>query len=347
MNSKERLMTAIRCETPDRVPVAPWGLGDIDPESKLAEELIDKTDIIFSVSIANYNPFFGVAVEKSKTQKDDKIVTTLHTPDGDLTQVIRKTAETQAVVDYFCNDIEDIKKILSIPFEVGEPDLDKYWEKINEIKNRGLVMADIANAMCFPATILSPENMCLLWMDERELMKKLINIASKRLNKFIEKACQKGVKAFRIVGGEYATQQLGPQGFKKLVKPADIKLCEIIHRYNGIAHYHNHGYVNRFLEDFIELGIDSLDPLEIPPYGDVDLVAAKEVLKDKICIIGPLDDMEILNKKDKKEVIKMGKNCIKAAGPDGYILGGTTSGIFGKKAAKNFLDLVEVSEKLA
>ena len=44
MTSRERMLVAIHHEKPDRIPVSPWGLGWIGPDSALAAELIARTD---------------------------------------------------------------------------------------------------------------------------------------------------------------------------------------------------------------------------------------------------------------------------------------------------------------
>ena len=49
MTSRERLLCALRGPTPDRVPVAPFGMVYIDFGSELGQELIDGTDILYSV----------------------------------------------------------------------------------------------------------------------------------------------------------------------------------------------------------------------------------------------------------------------------------------------------------
>jgi uroporphyrinogen-III decarboxylase len=158
----------------------------------------------------------------------------------------------------------------------------------------------------------------------------------------VEDLCKGGVDAFRIIGGEYVTQQLGPKGVEALLKPYDTPLIETIHRYGAIAYYHNHGKVKRFLPDLRSLGIDALDPLEAPPWGDVDLKEAQEMIGEDVCLVGNLDDMEILNKIDEEMVKKIAMERIKDLKPIGFILAGTASGIFGEKAARNFIALAEM-----
>jgi 3-hydroxy-3-methylglutaryl CoA synthase len=52
--------------------------------------------------------------------------------------------------------------------------------------------------------------------------------------------------------------------------------------------------------------------------------------------------MEILNKIDEEMVKKIAMERIKDLKPIGFILAGTASGIFGEKAARNFIALAEM-----
>ena len=346
MTSRERILTAIRCDKPDRVPVSPFGLGRLDPRGPVATELIAKTDPFLSAGVGG-NLFMGRLFRTESRQEGNDTLTTIHTPKGALTQRYRRTTITGYTVEFPCKNADDVEKYLSIPFEPSDPNVDTFLAYRAEIGEAGLVLAGMGDAICLPATILSPEDMCLLWLDAPDLMLRTVELAAERVNDFVDKACRKGVDAYRIIGGEYATEQLGPSGFDALVKPYDTDLVRTIHKYGGIAYYHNHGDVNGYLERFAELGIDALDPLEVPPYGDVDLAAAKRRIGDRVCLVGGLDDMEALESLDEATVKAMARRCLEAAGPDGYCLGGTASGIYTEKAARNFIALVESEYWLA
>ena len=82
---------------------------------------------------------------------------------------------------------------------------------------------------------------------------------------------------------------------------------------------------------------------EVPPYGNIDLADAKHRIGDRVCLVGGLDDMEILESLAEETVKVMARKCIEAAGTDGYCLGGTASGTYTEKAAQNFIALVEVA----
>ncbi|MFH1566614.1 MAG: uroporphyrinogen decarboxylase family protein [Gemmatimonadota bacterium] len=346
MTSRQRILTALRHEAPDRVPVSPFGLGHLDPKGAVARQLIARTDPFLTAGLGG-NPFMGSGLRAESRREGNDTVTVIHTAAGPLTQRHRRTEVTSAQVEFPCKTAADVEAYLAIPFEPAHPDAGAFLARRREIGEEALVLADLGDAICLPATILSPGDMCLLWMDAPDLLRHVCAVAAGRLNAYVEEACRQGVDGFRIVGGEYATEQLGPTGYDALVKAFDTELVAIMHRYGAVAYYHNHGDVDRFLEGLADLGIDALDPLEVPPYGNVDLADASRRIGGRVCLVGGLDDMEVLETRGGAEVREMGRRCIELAGPASYCLGGTASGTYTEAAARNFIALVEVAEEAA
>lgn len=237
MTSRQRILTAIGCERPDRVPVSPFGLGHLDPKGEMAKELVKKTDPFISAGIGG-NSFMGKLMRTSQYTEGNDTITVIHTPKGDLLRRYRRTSLAATTVEFPCKGAEDVEKYLSILFEPSEPNVDDFLARKAEIGEEGLVLTGIGDAVCLPATILSPEDFCLLWADEPKLMLRMVELAAERVNAFVEKASKKGVDAYRIIGGEYATEQLGPGGFSALCKPFDADMVSIIHKYGGLAYYH-------------------------------------------------------------------------------------------------------------
>jgi uroporphyrinogen-III decarboxylase len=344
MTSHQRLLTALRGGTPDRVPVAPFGLGHVNPDSEIGKELISKTDPFITVG-GGGDPFLGKKVPATTTQDGNSTITIFHTPKGDLRRAHRRTAVTSATVEFPCKDAKDVEKLLSLPYEPPDVNLTHFHQWRERVGEDALIMVGIGNAVCLPATVLSPEDFCLLWADTPDVMVRLTEVAARRLNVFVEQLCQAGVDAFRTVGGEYVTVQLGPQAFDALITPFDAELCAIMRRYGAIAYYHNHGPIMRWLEPIADLGVDAMDPLEAPPYGDCDLREAKRRIGDRVCLVGNLDDMEVLEKWDTDAVMELGRQRLEEGGDTGFILGGTASGTYTEKAARNFIALAEVAKE--
>ena len=341
MTSRERILAAMRFEKVDRVPVSPWRSGKVSLDSPLGQELLLKTDPVMDVC-AGGDPVLGKTAEIEHEQEGDTTASILHTPKGKLRSKFRRTEMTGATIEFFLKEPDDIEKILSIPFEPADIDLSEYQGLHDLVSDEGLVTVAISNGVGVPASWFSPEGFCLAWADAPDLLEKLTAVATERLIDYAERLCRAGVTAFRIIGGEFASVQLGPQGFKKLCVPYDRELVNAIHKHGAIAHYHNHGPVMRFLEDFAEIGMDSLDPLEAPPWGDADLREARRRLGDRVCFLGNLDDMEVVDKLPTAEVLAVARERLEAAGDRGFILGGTSSSTFGERGARNFIAMAEM-----
>jgi uroporphyrinogen-III decarboxylase len=345
MTSRERLLTALRGGTPDRVPVAPFGMGKLDPDSAAGRELIAKTDPFLTTG-GGGDPFLGKNVPVTTLREGDVSTTVFHTPRGDLVRRHQRTVVTSATVEFPCKDAQDVEKLLSLSYEPPDVNLDAYRQWCERAGEEALVMVGIPNAVCFPATMLAPAEFSLLWADAPDLMAQMTAIASARVNAYVERLSQAGADAYRIIGGEYVTCQLGPAAFEALIQPFDTPLCRIMRRYGAVAYYHNHGPIMRWLEPIRELGVDALDPLEAPPWGDCDLREARRRIGDRVCLVGNLDDMEVLEQWDADAVKELGRRRIEEAGTTGFILGGTASGTYTERAARNFIALVEVAEAM-
>ena len=341
MNSRERILAAMRFEEVDRVPVSPWGTGHVGLNSPLGQELLQKTDLILEVGVGG-DPVIGSAADVEYIQDGNDTITIIHTPKGDLRKTYRRNEITGADVEFFLKELSDVEKMLSIPYEPPKLDLTQYWDWREKFVDEALVMTGTLNGVAVPASWFSPEGFCLAWMDAPELVEKMTAIMTERLNDNLERLCKEGVDAFRIIGGEYASVQLGPEGFKRLCVKHDRVLMDTIHRYGGVAHYHNHGPVKRYLEDFAAIGFDCVDPLEAAPWGDADLREARRIVGDRFSFLGNLDDMEQIGKLPMDECVALARERLEAAGNRGFLLGGTTSGTYNEHAARNFIAMAEM-----
>lgn len=343
MTSRERLRRAMSGGTPDRVPVGPFTMGRIAPDSDLGRELIARTDVMLDVWSGG-DPFLGAGVGVRSEEQGDCTVVTIDTPRGPLTRRVRRTALASATIEFPFKAPEDVERFLSIPYRPPAMDLSGYRAWRERVGDDGLVLAGIGNGVCLPADWFSPEGFCTAWADARELLTRLTAVATERLLAWVDRLCAAGVDAFRIVGGEYVSVQLGPRAFAELVTPFDSELVRLIRGRGAIAYYHNHGRVTRYLPALAALGIDALDPLEAPPWGDVgDLRAAREAAGEALCFVGNLDDMEIVDALPTDEVLRIARERLAAGGPRAFVLGGTASGTYGERGARNFIAMAEMA----
>ncbi len=344
MTSRRRLLAAGRCEPCDRVPVSPFGLGHLDPGGAAAAELIRETDSFLETWLG-VNVFGGARYRQEAREDGDMVHVTIPTPRGDLRRTIKSTAVARATVEFPCGGAADLEKFLSIPWEPPEPETARYRDSVGRHGEEAMVLAGCPDAICMPAELCSPVDFCLLWADEPAFMAEVVAEAARRVESCVEAACRAGVEGFRIIGGEYASTQLGPKAFDELVVLHDRRLVEIMHRHGALAYYHNHGPMMRYLDAIAEIGVDYLDPVEMPPYGDLDLERAREIIAGRFCVVGTFDDMEVLEKWPLERIQEAARERLRRFGTRGICLGGSASGTYTERAARAFRAMVEVARE--
>jgi uroporphyrinogen-III decarboxylase len=346
MTSRQRMLAAIHHEPVDRVPVSPWGMGRIPMNSPLGVEMVTRTDPWLEVGLG-CDAVGGAALHVESTRDGAQERRVVRANGRDLTATLTTTAQTVACTEYMCKDEADIEALLSVPYVRPQPDVDAFHALRRHVGEEGLVVMGVPTGLCYPNDVLGTEYCSLLWAMQPDLIAHMVDMATRRTLEIVREACEGGVDCFRLVGGEYATELMGRRAWDELVVPHDTALVELIHSFGGIVHYHNHGRMQRFLERIADLGIDSLDPIEQPPYGDISMAEAMSRIGDRVCLVGGLDDMEVLETRPTEEVLSMAETLLERAGRTGYMLGGTSSGIYGETAARHFIALVDVAERYA
>ncbi len=343
MTSRQRMLAALCHEEPDRVPVAPWGLGRLAPDGAVAAELIARTDPWLEVG-AGCNIVGGAAFPAETRREGDRSIQIVHAADRDLRAVRTTTAQTTAATEHLCKSVADVEALLAIPWVRPRIDVEAFAAHRARVGEDGLAVMGIPDGLCYPNDMLGTELASLLWASQPEVIARMVQVAADRAYDLLDEACSAGVDCVRIIGGEYATQLMGPAAWRELIVPYDSRLVGMIHSHGGIAHYHNHGNMRRFLGQIADLGIDSLDPIEQPPYGDMDMADAYRQVGERLCLVGGLDDMEVLETRPLDEVCRRGAELIERVGRRGWMLGGTSSGIYTETAALAFIALAEVAE---
>ena len=89
---------------------------------------------------------------------------------------------------------------------------------------------------------------------------------------------------------------MGPRQWEEWVVPYDGELMRRIHARDPEAriHVHCHGRVGALLDSFLAMGVDSIDPVEPPPQGDITFAEARRRVGDEMTLYGNIEfvDME-------------------------------------------------------
>lgn len=356
MTSRERLLTVLKHKIPDRVPVSTYdmtgwhmvyehipqedntinqylneqifgayrsGWWNKEPSyMPLMEYIRNKADCLYMEGISASNAYlqrntrYEQRVEGNSTYT--RIIIT--TPKGDLTQEFRvdKCVYTAWEIEHLLKDDNDIKKYMSIPFEPLPVDISKITAADKFIGDNGIVLVDIGDPICEVFGLFDFGEFTIRAMTDEKTIIRMLDMVSERQMFILEQALKQGAgPLFRFAGPESCTPPFLPnEFFKKFVTNYDKKLVKLIHDYGQYARAHSHGKIKTVANEFLEMEIDALDPVEAPISGDIELWEAKKIFGDKVCLFGniQLKDLETLPPDQMREVLK---KCVEEGKPDG------------------------------
>ena len=313
MTGAERCLAVLRGEIPDRVPVSTYELVGWDSTAwenrepsyaRLMEAVRRDTDCLY-----RWGPewpkrglgYFLTATEEVTAEQqvrqegaDQKTRHLIHTPKGDLVgrTSVRQGLHTTWTEEHFVKTAEDIERVLSIPYvRQGPPDCADLLRARAELGDRGIILADVGDAICQVAPLFDFGEFTVLALTEPKTTRRLLDFFHRRIMDRLEMQLQAGVgPLWRLVGAEYATPPyLPPELFAEYVVPYDREMAELIHRHGGYARLHCHGRIARVVEHILATGVDSIDPVEPPPQGDIEFAEAKRRLGGRLTLMGNLE----------------------------------------------------------
>lgn len=308
MTGRERLNAIFNGEPVDRPSLKLWGFY---PDQKLIDDAY--SDVYeLAAQVTDYmcqcaspaNIRLGMAashiVETRRTpgpSQWEDITTVWHTPAGDLTGIYR--ASTTGLPGYELEHMvktpQDLEALLSVPYEPLPLSLETYHTLDQRIGDRGICVYEIDEAMFALQSLMGPENFALMSIECRDLVHKVIAEYSSRIQLEVQQVFDAGLKpVFGWVGPEVCIPPLmSPRDFEEFVMRYDKPLCDYIHEHGGHVWVHCHNHVSRFIERFLYMGVDVLNPIEPPPMGDVQLDDAVERFGNRIGFEGNIETHDL------------------------------------------------------
>jgi len=339
MTSRERILKVLNYEIPDRVPISTYELVGYNskawennqPSYKTLMDYIRKyTDCICMWQPGSNEMILGSAakvdIKEERRELNDELIIKrkLNTPKGELTQTykIKKNVNTHWQVEHWCKNIEDVEKILSLPYEPVEYDFSDYERIKNEVGDKGVIMISIPDPLCYAAELMDMGNFTVWAMTEPEHFEKVLKIVFERIMENLKRMLDiQIVDLYRLCGPEYATPPyLPPHLFNRFVTSYVKEMNDLIHKKGGKIRFHCHGRLKEVIKFILETDSDGLDPCEAPPDGDITLKELKQITKGKLPLFGNLQ-LKLLEHGTKEEVRHAVIDCIDAAKEDGgYVI---------------------------
>ncbi len=341
MTSRERLLAVLRRETPDTVPVfvkgvSPFGenmnfMGRFDESYERLRRLVYDTADIFHPVGFDTGTFLsaGIPLETRIIREDADwrdVESTIETPAGPLTSVTRSSRHNQyevMTVKFWLESMDDFERLMRLPYRPVRPAVAEVMaRKDSEVGERGLPYVGIPSVIMFMHVLLGSEGLATWSVMHRERLRELVEIFSVRVLEYVKHLLSEGAgPVFSYAGPELAVPPLmSPRDFHEFVTIPDKPVHELIHASGFYTWVHSHGRLDEVLEEFAEMGADILEPLEVPPGGNVTLSEAKSRIGQQVVLMGNMPYDALIYWPAEKIQAKVESDCRAAMKGGGFIM---------------------------
>ena len=359
MTSRQRLLTALNRQVPDRLPVTThhvmpsflnrymagtdstaffdrFGLDAItwtvphrpDPE---ANEFYDpdqgEPGFLESRRVATEN--WRVEWEEIPHKECKTTRYSFVTPGGSLSMVLQADEHTAWVSEPLIkkkSDIALIAKYVTAP-KCNTGEVNRVAESFGE---RGIVRGHIC---CFdvfgqPGTwqdatcLVGTERLIMETFDDPAWVHELLKILQVRKKTFVRSLAGARYDILELGGGSASSTVISPAIFDEFVAPYDSELIELAHQAGQRIVYHICGGIMPLLDRLVAMGPDAVETFTPLSMGaDTDLAAAKKRIGDRVCMIGGFDQGHYFAGCTSEETRAEVRRCFEQAGAGGgYIL---------------------------
>jgi hypothetical protein len=361
MNSKDRLLTAWSFEEPDRVPIeiqlAP-AARDFAQAERILAFVENEADHFYGLRAADWG-FCGLASSYQEEVIEDvpgdywRMRRVHHTPAGEFYAFTRHNVDTLSPNDFlwqqrYIHTLDDMRRLAEAPRAAAPLDKAAVEARLAEIGDRGLGLVGLLHPLGYLVRNANLKLVYTWFITAPEIMHRFLERANAQVIETVEAMGQAGIGPyFSITAHEMLIPPwMGPRMFDEFVFPYDKAVSDAIHRIGGRLRIHCHGNCMAYLEQFSEMGVDAIEPLERPPFGDVDLRTAKRLVGKRMLLSGniPSQNFMFMSRQDVRQSVKEaisaaavggGSTLRPAAGTAG------TNSVFDAEQMCKYLDNIE------
>lgn len=297
MDSRERMLKALRHEQPDRVPihdslwletVRQWqkqGLPtEIPPEDYFGYEMIS---LGFDQS-----PLFEVQT----LHKDNEYVIE-STPYGGVRKNFRTFASTPEIIDWAIATKADWELLKPRHYPDFVPDYARVdWvslrQRYHQARSEGKCIA-LSAVIGYDQLqrYVKSEELLMLTADDPAWFREMVETIAElvlRMAKLIIGAGYKPDVAFFYNDMAYRNGPLfSPRTYRNCILESDKMLCDYFHSLAVPVIYHTDGDIHKLIPPLIEAGVDCLQPLEVK--ANMDVRELKREVGDRLAFMGNID----------------------------------------------------------
>jgi uroporphyrinogen decarboxylase len=307
MTSRERVMTVLRLEEPDRIPTFEW---DIDPDLIVQmtgggsyEDFVEQFDLdavmcgpdYAKKSIGGGYLLDEWGVTRTVGHEAYAMAVDAHSP-------IRSWA-----------DLENWQP--PDPHAPGRFATMK--RRVERFQGQRAIFVQLRDVWSNPRDLLGYAQLFILCKKQPDLVEALVERCVNQSIGLLEQAAELGADVV-MSGDDIADNRnvmISPAMWESIFLPHFRRWVKAIHDH-GLKYWkHSDGNIMVVLPGLVDAGIDGIDPID--PLAKMDLATVKEQYGRRVAIKGNVDCAYLLVDGPVEEVVAATKKCIRIAGPGG------------------------------
>lgn len=323
MDSRQRFLSALSGQMPDRVPVF-----DFPAQKDLFEVLLgrrpdsyngrDVAEVSMALGFdAAWIPFGGYPglepdwIDRGVTYRDEWGVTYKVEP---------VSWPDDAPIGFPIATREDLKKLQCPDPTIPGREQD-ICEALQVAQGRIAILGGVRGPFSQAWYLMGPHNLLFAFHDDPGLLASLFAVSNQYNLEAGRLQAKAGVDAFFIFDdiGYKTAPFISLEHYRRLVLPYIQELIDGLRKTGRSIIFHSDGRIRVFLDDMVEAGIAAIHPLQRT--AGMDIREIKEKFGRRICIVGNVDSSVTLPYGSPEDVEREVRECIRVAGPGGgYIL---------------------------
>jgi len=314
MTGRERLISALKREKPDRLPTLEWVL-----DTEITQAITGDSD---QIEFAKKRNIDGVSVSLNyrNTTIDDK-----HFVDEwGVTRI--SYDEYPTPVKHPIETLEDFEK-LKIPDPNDEYHYQSIRDAVTRCKTEDIaVVGRVKDIFSQPRDLMGFQEFLMSFYLEPELATRMMEMCVEHSTVVGKNLRKLGVDIV-VIGDDIAHNTgllLSPEMFREQVLPHLTELVQNLKKEGLYVIKHSDGDLNSIVDDLVGTGIDCLDPID--PLGHMDMKSVTEQYANQIARKGNVDCVSVLVDQSVEKVWAETARCIlEGAQPGGHIISSSNS----------------------
>jgi uroporphyrinogen decarboxylase len=181
----------------------------------------------------------------------------------------------------------------------------------------------------------------------RALLERIADYCKQLMGRFLEELGD-NVDIIKIGDdlGTHESLMISPKMYREILKPVHADFISFIkNRTKAKVFFHSDGDVAPLIDDFIEIGVDILNPIQTSAGSMSDLLSLKKRFGNNIVFCGGIDTHRVLPFGSVEDVRQEVQRVIQMLGPGGGYMAGAVHTVMNDVPPENVLAMVDAVEE--